>query len=383
MDKKNILRLSNSSYIEFEFNIKLRKYQVLNLINYKYDITCFKIADNYDEQKFRYKIVSSYFDKLCKCNLNIVEIIEVILPYLDNPITLIINKNYQPTLMLKLMDLDCFENIIFGKQFDVKNHNFACMKNITNVMYTKRLNSNLLNLPQNLNVIKIRLRCSEFKLIEIPSNTHKLFIFVIGSEYCLLNMEDVKGIKKILFVDNWNEIKNSHTIEYDCLVMNYDNLHIDFTNLPFTLKILYLHDGFNKCLDYLPSSVEKIIFAGTIGSNLSDLPSSVKSIEFRCFSFNQIDKLKELPDTIETIYLMCNGLNESEPIKYLPKKLCLVKIELLQPNSFKISFIKNYESIIRSIENYKRENNLNFVIEFVEQSISSMKHTLNSIYKCK
>lgn len=182
MDKKNILRLTNSSYIEFEFNVGLEKRKIPIIANYNYNIKCFKIKENCDKTKFRYKIVSSYLDKLGKCNLNIIEIIRKIKPHLDNPITLIINKNNQHILMLKLINLDCFENIIFGKQFDIKNCNFACMKNVSNVICTKCFNTNLLNLtsltnltnlPEKLNIIGIKVKWSELKFFEIPYNTKK------------------------------------------------------------------------------------------------------------------------------------------------------------------------------------------------------------------
>jgi hypothetical protein len=378
MDKKNILRLTNSPYIEFEFNIELEKHKLPIIsnysklehytidryyCNYKYDIKCFKMKEKYDRTKFRYKIVSS--------NLDIIQIINEIKPYLNEPITLIINKNCQSILMLKLIELDCFPNIIFGKQFDIKNYNFTSMKNTLNIICTKCNNLDLSNLPKNLNILRIQVGWRELKLIEIPSNTKKLFISnSIDSNKYLLNMEGVNVVNKILFVDNFNEIVNG--CNYEFLMFNINNSHIDFTNLPFTLKILYLYDGFNKCLDYLPDSIEKIIFDGAINSNLSNLPSSVKSIEFRFLSPNQIDKLKELPDSIEIIYLMNDALIKLEPIKYLPKKLCLVKIERI-----------SRPHIIRAIENYKRENNLNFVIEIVEQSIISMVHTINSIYEFK
>lgn len=398
MDKQNILRLANSSYIEFEFNIGLEKHElpiVSNYdkcehygvvryyhdkcehysvtryyCNYKYDIKCFKMKENYDRTKFRYKIVSSYLNKLGKCNLDIIQIINEIKPHLDNPITLVINKNNQPALIFKLMNLYCFQNIIFGKQFDMKIYNFVGIKNLSNVICSKC--NNLSNLPENLNILRIQVGWKESKLFEIPFNTKKLFISNSKDLKYSLDMEGIKGVKKILFVNNFNEIVNLHTIEYDCLMFNVSNSHIDFTNLPLTLKIIYLQNQFNKCLDYLPSSIEKIIFAGSVYSNLTNLPSSVKSIEFRFLLSNQIDKLKELPDSIETIYLMCYALKQLEPIKYLPKKLCLVKIERVTSSH-----------IIRVIENYKKENNLNFDIEFVEQSDNTTVRLINSIRKIK
>lgn len=381
MNKKNFLNLSSSSYVEFVFNIKLEKHElpivedygkcIVNdsikyFIDFKYDIKCFKLHEDLEKKNFRYKIVSNYYKKVSEVNLDIINIINEIRPYLSDSISLIINNNNVNTLVQSLTILDCFKNIIFRRKFTTMNYDFSLMKNVSNVICNKFPNLNFLNLPEGLNMLRIEVEFKSSKLFQIPLNTKKLLIVnkSVSRNY-LLNMEDISGIKKILFVDNVCYVNNFNELDYDVLILGTNNRTINLNNLRVGIKVLWLYDTFNNNLDYLPDSVEKIIFNGLIHSNLSNLPSSTKIIEFKSFS---CDKLDELPDSIEKIHLqkICN--NFVPKFKHLPKKLKL--------------FITNSTSSLNNkLKKYKKINKLDFKIitnkhkntkEFIAEQINEI-----------
>ena len=83
------------------------------------------------------------------------------------------------------------------------------------------------------------------------------------------------------------------------LTLGYNfNQHIV---IPGGIKKLSLNSNSQSIIDYLPSSIEELVFGWTFNLELDDLPSSIKKIKIRNASYNK--KLNNLPSSLETLKL--------------------------------------------------------------------------------
>lgn len=386
MEIYNILKLTNSQFIEFEFNTELEKYNLPiftfvksgdneNLIlEYIYDVECYKISKDWRkiaEEKYipiyRYKIVGTYDNYL-----DMIKIIDVIKKYIYGKIILMINNDRCKNLIDRLIDLDCFNTLVLGKKFTNPTYSLDKMNGIEYVVYKSNKINKIPILPHDIQILKINLNNQKIccKLIHIPNGVKKIIYKKLGNYYWITDMENI-NVKKILFVDECKcHIKQNAILDnYDCLIYWGSNNLIDFQNLSSGVKVLKLLDLNNfsdSNFDYLPDSIESIHFPFLIdGKKLSNFPSSIKKISFD-FVIQKVASFEnktyttqfspnELPDSIEIIELNLfhnYGWTTIPEIKHLPKMLKKINI--------------NYMSKIPSIKDKfvecKKIFNLNFLI---------------------
>jgi hypothetical protein len=370
----NKLILGNKC-IEYIFYTNISKYNwsqytsciVCKDLYYSSKYLCFKLKQTQSKNisDYEYKIDYCYKIVIDYKNLNLVPyIIKDIEPYLIiKPTILQISKDKCETFLNELSKFNCFECIIIGKKISAKKYyNLKNMLGVKYVIYRGLCNENMSYLPNNIDTIKIYINYKVTKLFSLPIGIKKIIIEEkFSHKKYIFNLENIKGIKKILYIKDHNEILNLDKFEYQYLAYLTDNDSIDFTNLPLSIKILNLYSGFNKNLEYLPNDLEKIIFDGDFNSNLSNLPSSVKEIHFNNTTY---DKINELPCFIEKIYVNFNELqDELISLMKLPIKLKILNINknTLFSNYFVKRIMDNKTDLkINLIENtnYNVENDI-------------------------
>jgi len=289
-------------YIEYIFSTNLSKYK-LPIWHLEYqNFTCYLLSKSprIYSTSFEYKIVFDYkVSNTVPCILlNIKKILTVHQSILQ------ISNNGCENLINELSNTCCFDCIIFSKNFSTSKYiEIKNMIGVKYVIYKGLWNENIINLPNNLEILVLNVKKNIVKLFNIPEGTRKIIFNKCKKEQHIINLEDMKGeIKKILYVDKHNlfNMRNSlnlHELEYECLVCLKNNNCIDFTNLPTCIKLLYLQN-FDDTLDYLPSSIEKIIFNFQCYSDMLNLPPSIKTIHL-----NNVCLIKDLPDFVEILYI--------------------------------------------------------------------------------
>ena len=96
--------------------------------------------------------------------------------------------------------------------------------------------------------------------------------------------------------------------------------YIDFNNLPYTLKILHIHDKINQEILSLPNSIEELQLDYYDKNLIENLPSTLKKIylEFTIDDSN-INLFSFLPNSLEEIEL--NNIVLKKDIKIFDIKL--------------------------------------------------------------
>ena len=359
-------------FIEYTFHTNLSK---LNLPNwcekYYYYGKCYTLTKKPIKMPdyYVYKMVMEYN------NFNMMtSFMKDIEQYLIKKNTILhISNNKCENIINKLVELNCFVCIIFGKKF--WTHNYVRLKEMIGVqyvIYNGTFCENLENLPPNLKIIKINIEKNVNKLLNIPLGTKKMLIYNMSNYVNILEFENIDGIKKVLYISSGdkNIFSSLNNVEYEYLVYNNDNSLINFANLSNSIKIIKLKKGFDKTLDYLPNSVEKIIFNGRINSTLYNLPSSVKEVYFNFVDTSQIKIINELPSFIEIIHIDCNHMInvyhciEEITLVNVPKKIKELNI-----------IVDDYRY---STEKYTPDNNkFNFTVNYLRNTITTDQNKIN------
>ena len=327
----------------------VNQYNYHYYIDWKYDIKCYKIYEKigYFSDRYGYRIVIDYE------NYHLVKIIIRELEQFAQTRTycLTINKNNQIDLVNDLVELNCFSHIIFGKQFNT--HEYSRLKFLTNVSrvrYMSRYKSNLVDLPEWLDSLVFQSNSyRSIELLDIPKGVQEILIYSKTEQSIYtIDLTHLCEPKKILFVNSDKKITNLNNLTYDVIVLERANSSIDLTNLLNTVQMIKLYDQFDKSLDWLPDSVVKIVFNGRIESEISNIPSSTKCVQFNWAEKIFPAKLKELPDSIEHIYLrsICQiHIDKCEPIIKLPRFLKTIHINK-----------SSYECVNSFLVEYKNTN---------------------------
>lgn len=409
MEIYNILKLTNSSFIEFEFNTELEKHNLpifkfvetgnknTLVVEYIYNVECYKISKDYrmiTDEKFvpiyRYKIVGTYVN-----HLDMIKIILNIEKHIYGKIILMINNNQCKYLVDELIDLDCFNTLVLGKKFTNPTYSLDKMKGIKYVIYKSKKINKIPILPPNIQILKINLNKPKncHKLIYIPNGVKKIIYNTSKNYFWIVDMENI-DVKKILFVDECKhsccQKQNIVLNDYDCLINLGFNELIDSKNLPIGVKILKLlamgrPDNSTKhdfSFDYLPDSVESIHLPFVVdGKKLLNLPTSVKNISFdlikrRISEYANLTyiselSLNELPDTIEIInlFLYYPYLYPMVEIKHLPKMLKKINIYYKA---------KSNTSIKTIFEEYKKKFNFDFLINENFENLTDYMYEQNT-----
>lgn len=308
-----------------------------------------------------------------------------------NKLFLIINNNFDThninfkiyylnkNLLNIIIQLNKFINIThinFGKKTNINSY-FLQMKNLSGVKeisIVSRKYSNLTFLPDNLE--KLNLSSNKiFKIYNIPKYLKKISFGFKRFSSTSINI-DLSNmlINKILFINsdiiNYNDDLIYDKIDYDevfncdclCYSGSNDITNINLTNLSDKIKLVYVCTSLNfsiqnkdieinNLLENLPNSVIKIIFDGTIDYNLSNLPSSVKKIDFLRprFDYSKIfnQMINQIPDFVEEIYI--------DNITY-PKNKDDILIDKLPKKLKKIIINKKNEYLCKVIHQYNKLN---------------------------
>ncbi len=371
-NKKQLNRLIlGKNYIEYTFNTYLSKsnlpiWKSEYKAHFNFDLKCFKInqypshnasLNQYEIREYSYKIVIPYVNS----NL-VLPIINDIIPHLFfQSIVLQISNNNCIDLINQLSELHCWECIIFSKNFSThKYHQIKNMQQVKYVIYKGLWNENLTDLPSNIDILSIVVKNHDNKFISIPHGVKKILIEEKNkANRYFVDLENLEGIKNILFVSGSNFIPNYSNLNFEYLIYNHQNNFIDFTNIPSCVKILKIGCGiFNETLDYLPNSVEEIIFNSIINASLSNIPSSVNKVSIRVdeTSCENIKRINELPDSVEILNLTFYAYKNYEYEVFanfafahlinLPKK-----IKVLNKNTSKFLIeIKNFFEKVNKIK---------------------------------
>jgi hypothetical protein len=171
MEIYNILKLTNSSFIEFEFNTELEKYNLPIFtfvetgdentlgLEYIYDVECYTISKDWKQISdknfvpiYRYKIVGTYANYL-----DMVKIILDIEKYIHGKIILMINNDRCKYLVDELIDLNCFNTLVLGKNLSNPTYPLDKMKGIEYVIYKSKKINKIPILPPDIQILKINL----------------------------------------------------------------------------------------------------------------------------------------------------------------------------------------------------------------------------------
>ena len=114
------------------------------------------------------------------------------------------------------------------------------------------------------------------------------------------SLSNLVNLQKLTFGLMFN-----HSLD-DCLsnLHNLRELHLNLyfnqpINIPGWIKKLYINCNQQHIIDYLPSSIEELVFGIEFGLELNNLPSSIKKIKIENNYYNE--KLNNLPNGIERL----------------------------------------------------------------------------------
>jgi len=321
-------------YIEYTFKTTLPKSE-LPIYNQYYwynnlpNLKCYKLKQLLGkiivweniQQIYTYKIVIDYkFDNIVTLILNDIRNILI-----SKNITLQISNNKCENLIKILSKLNCFETIIFSKNFSTTKYSYIKnMLGVKTIIYKGFWNHYLKDLPSNLNIIKINIKSNTNNLLLVPDKTNKIYIEEKFTERVyILNLEnfiDFIQINRILLILNSNPILNLFDLKFEYLAYYARNESIDFVNLPNCIEILELGSCFNESLDYLSNNIKKIIIDSNSNPNMINLPSSIKEIYLKNLTFTNVnDLINKLPNFIETLNISLKNQRISHSRNMLDK----------------------------------------------------------------
>lgn len=241
----------------------------------------------------------------------IVDSIKYILDNLKNNflIDLKINNSKSENIKLiqKIVNLDYFSHIYFEKNFMLNKIDFKGLKKCNKVIYKNTYCKNSSNLPENLDGVLLNCYNDKNFIFEIPPGLKNIFIKRYNYEELLYKFNNLI-LKKLFIVNTMIDVKNTQIDhDYDFLIIKNitsNTKFIDFNNLPYTLKILHIHDKIKQEILSLPNSLEELKINYHDKNLLENLPSTLKKIHFD-YSINEknIEILSLLPNALEEIIL--------------------------------------------------------------------------------
>lgn len=253
-------------------------------------------------------------------------------------------------IIQQIVNLDYFTDICFEKEFNSKYIDFRNLKNCKEIVYKSNFYQNSFLLPENLDKITLVFNSTNSKLKKnivygIPNGLKKLFTKMSGSGSikCLFdNTSNTNTNIKKLFMIN-TTISNKSQLEifhdYDFLIVykfiESNVKYVDFNNLPYTLKILHIHDKINQDILALPDSLEELKISYYDKNLLENLPCTLKKINLD-FSIGMVNikLLLFLPNSIEELTI--NNISIPNHTKMfdlkLPLNLKILNIPALSSN---------------------------------------------------
>ena len=243
----------------------------------------------------------------------------------------IVNCNF---LLYHMMYLNCANNNIKYLYYPMNIKPKKYSRKIKKIHYGSEYNKPLINLPSNLESLKLG-HYFNYPVANLPDTVSNL---TLGPNTIKVYNYPLSLI--MLTIETKNETKNE------------TNINI---NLPTTIIQLVLGYYFNQSLDYLPNSIESIVFSedadeyklSNFNHNVDNLPNSIEYIRFGN-KFNQ--SINNLPDSIVNINFSDNSYFNRE-INKLPLMLEYLCFEM------------EYESKINLYENV----NNNVTLELYEE----------------
>ena len=136
------------------------------------------------------------------------------------------------------------------------------------------------------------------------------------------SLSNLVGLRKLHFGARFDQPFNGCLL--NLINLRKLSLGIDFNQpimIPHTIKKLNICCDSQYIIDYLPFSIEELVFGYHFNLELNDLPSSVKKITIQNTSYDK--KLNNLPRGIECLEIS-DGYNM--PIDFKYKNLNIVKI---------------------------------------------------------
>jgi hypothetical protein len=336
LSKTKIIVICHSITYEYYANIVERYREIFSSHTFRRDNMYFEFDYNnkidYNDDKYIVIVVEcikNIFDNL-KNKLNIELKI--------NNSILIVTK-----LIQKIVDLDYFSYIYFEREFYSNKIDFRGLQKCLRIIYKNSFYENSLLLPTNLESITLDLNCKYDKnvIFNIPNGLKEIFTTKYNHVNFLSNIINIK-IKKLIIINGIIDIKNTTTFyhDYDFLIIkkfcSQNIKYIDFNNLPYTLKILHIHDKINQEIIALPNSIVEL-------------------------KINYYDKnlLENLPCTLTKIYLDFSiGIENINFFSFLSNSLEEIIINnIILPNHVKLFNIKlpiglKKLSIIRQSRNF-------------------------------
>lgn len=303
---------------------------------------------------------------------NLIDIVKSTREFIDD-LTLIIYINYQNDLLKKIIELNCFNELMLGKKYS----SLQSLNNLTNVKtvkYDNHFYSNIKFLPKKIELMEIDIKNNSNIFIELPDELECMEY----SNPCTLKLENIEfknhSIKTILFINSNATVSYDELIKTEILVMNTNNESIDFTNIPNNIKIIYFNEGYkmnSSSLEYFPNSIEELNCAIRDNFNYNEntfmnLPTSVKRINYKIITRWNFKLFPILPDNIEHIKIYfetrCDG--ELDGINFFKIIKMPSNLKQLQINTFR--GINDFSpNLINQLNTLKNENKFNLVIKSI------------------
>jgi hypothetical protein len=362
MKIENIIKLTKTK-IMLIYNINEYNYYVNIIEKYK------DILLSYNWRRCFMYLEFSYGNELnCpdEFNENLINCIKDILGNFEKKcsINMYINnsKLAHIDIIQKIVNLDYFTNINFGLEFNLKKIDFRDLKNCEKIVYNGYFYENSFLLPENLKSITLLAgsNCKFEKkniVFVVPKGLNKLFSCMYKSTKCIYNNESNIVINKLLIINTTidNKTQSEFFHDYDFLIMRKfirSNIkHIDFNNLPYTLKILHIHDKINQDILSLPNSIEELKINHYDKNLLENLPCTLKKIHLDfCIYMENINLFAYLPNSLEEIILDNVFIPNHVKIFDIKLPICL-KILTILASSLNFDFILTKHFI---------ENKINF-----------------------
>ena len=134
-------------------------------------------------------------------------------------------------------------------------------------------------------------------------NLHNLRVLTFGSKFNHSlgdSLLDLHNLQKLTFGHHFNQsLINSLVGLYNLRELTFGYYFNQMIDIPEWITKLSLNCNFQQVIDYLPSSIEELVFGYDCNLELNDLPSSIKKITIKNLKYNK--KLNNLPNLIETL----------------------------------------------------------------------------------
>lgn len=350
LNKNELLLTKNNMILTLEKEYIEKKSSVMKLNEFLLECKTFcssnriviELRYDYDIEKIK-SIIISFIQRICSQSLVLR------INYYSKNITGVLSK---------IISLNCFCKIIFGKTFSDNKFSFENMIGVKVVEYLGLITTNTKLLPGNLkSVIIKKIKQNTNVRLDLPKHLEKIFI---GNIHTHVEIPFYSyNPKSIMVVFSEEKIKSIRE-DLECLVFYYDpkpNYEI-INNLPNTIKILLLSNYYNYPIDFLPNSLKFLSVGFYFTQTLNNLPSSLERLTLSS-KVKNFDFLTCLPDSIEHINIknLIEINEQTNEIKKLPTKLK----ELAYSGRFNDK--NQCKLIYKFFQTYKTDKNANFIIQ--------------------